>query len=140
NGSATRSCEGVGIAPFESVVVIGGGAWGTALALAAERAGRRSRLWIREREALDRIRRDGINPFLPGHPLPASIKVDDDLPRIVGSRSSADLVLLVVPSQHLRAMSRRLAPLLAPGAPVVICSKGIEVDSGLLMSQVASEE
>ncbi len=130
----------MGIDPFEGIVVIGGGAWGTALAIAAERTGRPTRLWIRERDALERVRQDRINPFLPAHRLPESIAADDDLARLLTPRRATDLVLVVVPSQHLRSTVRRLAPLLAPGTPLVICSKGIERDSGLLMSQVASAE
>ena len=123
--------------PFGRVAVIGAGAWGTALAMTAHRAGRRVSLWAREAEVVAGVARDRRNPFLPDHPLPPEIAVTGDMKQAV---AQADLVILVVPSQFLRSMSRAVESVLAPGVPVVICAKGIETDSGKLMSDIVAEE
>lgn len=122
---------------FRRVAVVGGGAWGTALALTAERAGNATRLWVRESDAVEAIRQTRCNPFLADHPLPESLTVSSDLGETL---SSADLVLLVLPSQFLRPLARQVEALLAPDIPVVICSKGIEGETGALMSQIVAEE
>ncbi|MGD1879647.1 MAG: NAD(P)H-dependent glycerol-3-phosphate dehydrogenase [Kiloniellaceae bacterium] len=131
---------------FTDIAVIGAGAWGTALAITAARAGRTVRLWAREPEVVAAIDRDSENtPFLPGHPIPAAVAATGDLAKAV---DGADLVLLVVPSQFLRGTAAAVeAALLAAEAatgatdvPVVICAKGIERDSGKLMSTLIEEE
>ncbi|WP_366554061.1 NAD(P)H-dependent glycerol-3-phosphate dehydrogenase [Aquibaculum sediminis] len=122
---------------FRRVAVVGGGAWGTALALTAERAGSATSLWVREAEAVEAIRATGCNPFLPEHRLPEALTVSSDLGEAL---TAADLVLMVVPSQFLRPLAREVEALLAPRIPVVICSKGIEAESGALMSQIVTEE
>lgn len=137
NGPATRSSSGVSPDPFETVTVIGGGAWGTALAIVSNSATRDTTLWVREREAVEQIRREGINPFLPRIDIPRTIAVTGELRQAV---DGAELVVLAVPSQHLRAMARQVEALLPPGVPVVICSKGIETGSGALMSEVVADE
>jgi glycerol-3-phosphate dehydrogenase (NAD(P)+) len=108
------------------VLVAGGGAWGTALALQAERAGARTGLWLRNPQAAARVRETRRNDRLPGVALPDSIAVTDDL------AAAARLVLLAVPAQHLRTVSRRLAG----GAPVVACAKGIEAGTSLLPLEI----
>lgn len=122
---------------FQAVTVVGGGAWGTALAMTAHAAGRDTTLWVREADAVAAIHRDRRNPFLPQHPLPAAIQVTDDL---AAALSGTQLVIVVVPSQFLRPMCRQISRHCAAGVPVVICSKGIETDSGALMSQVIEQE
>ncbi|MCC7274570.1 MAG: NAD(P)-dependent glycerol-3-phosphate dehydrogenase [Alphaproteobacteria bacterium] len=123
--------------PFGKVTVVGGGAWGTALAIIADRAGRQVRLWVREPEVAAAVAGARRSPFLPGRDIPLSIAVDDDLGAAL---AGAELVVLAVPSQFLRAMARRVEALLPPGVPVLICSKGIEVASGALMSEVVAAE
>jgi glycerol-3-phosphate dehydrogenase (NAD(P)+) len=137
NGAATRSGNDVRPVAFERISVIGAGAWGTALAIAAHRAGRAATLWAREASTIDQITRTRRNPFLRAVKLPRDVAVTGDLTAAV---ADAELVLLVCPSQHLRAMARRVEALLGPDIPVVICSKGIETESGLLMSGVVAEE
>lgn len=137
DGPATRSCSTDNPQPYQKVAIIGGGAWGTALALIANSAERDVALWIRERHAVEQVARDRTNPFLPAYPLPASIAVSDSLDATL---KGAELVLLVVPSQYLRAMAREVERILAADVPVVICSKGIEIGSGRLMTQVVGEE
>lgn len=120
---------------FHRIGVVGGGAWGTALALAALRAGRDTVLWAREPAvvaamSLHRENRD----YLPGVPLPAELRVSGDL----NALSDRDAVLLVTPAQHARAACARLAPVLRPGTPVIVCAKGIELDSFALMSEAVA--
>jgi glycerol-3-phosphate dehydrogenase (NAD(P)+) len=115
--------------------VIGGGAWGTAMAVAARRAGRDVVLWALEPAVVETINRDHVNrDFLPDIALDPAIAATGDLAGLAG----CDAILLVTPAQHLRALAGRLAPHLAPGTPVAICSKGIEIDSHALMSEAAA--
>lgn len=137
NGASTRSCNDVRPVTFQRIAIIGAGAWGTALAVTAHRAGRHTTLWAREVPVVESIARYGRNPFLPAAKLHPSIVATNDLE--VALRR-ADLVLLVSPSQHLRHMARKCEAALPANVPVVICSKGIESGSGLLMSEVVAEE
>ena len=115
--------------------IIGGGAWGTALALVLRRAGRDVVMWAREPEVIAAINRDHANPlFLPGIALDPGITATADL----AAAAQADVLLLVVPAQHLRALTTALAPHLAASVPLVICAKGIEEQSGALMSEVVA--
>jgi glycerol-3-phosphate dehydrogenase (NAD(P)+) len=115
--------------------IIGGGAWGTALALVLRRAGRDVVMWAREPEVIAAINRDHANPlFLPGIALDPGITATADL----AAAAQADVLLLVAPAQHLRALTTALAPHLAASVPLVICAKGIEEQSGALMSEVVA--
>jgi glycerol-3-phosphate dehydrogenase (NAD(P)+) len=116
--------------------VIGGGAWGTALAQTLRRAGRDVMLWAREPDVVAAINKDHNNPlFLPGVALDPAIRATGDLAEIAGN----DALLLVAPAQHLRAMCKHLRPSLAPSMPLIICAKGIEEDSGALLSEAVAE-
>ncbi|MBV1831742.1 NAD(P)-dependent glycerol-3-phosphate dehydrogenase [Komagataeibacter sp. AV436] len=108
------------------IAVIGAGAWGTALALQAARAGAHVTLWARNPAALSAGR---VMPRLPGFALPEAITVTDALPR------QADLMLLACPMQHLRAVGSTLLPC----APMIACCKGIEQATGLMPLQVLGE-
>jgi glycerol-3-phosphate dehydrogenase (NAD(P)+) len=120
---------------MQRIGIIGGGAWGTALAVTARRAGRDVILWAREAEVVAAINERHENPlFLPGIAVDPAIAATGDLAVATG----ADAVLLVVPAQHLRAIAAALAPSLRPGAAVVICAKGVEEETGALMSEVAA--
>ena len=122
-------------AAIERIGIVGGGAWGTALALTARRAGRAVVLWAREADVVAAINRDHVNPlFLPDVPLDPAIRATQEL----GEAAAADALLLVVPAQHLRALATAFAPHLPKGMPVVICTKGIEEKSGALMSEIAA--
>lgn len=137
NGTAETSCGGDNPAPFERVSVFGGGAWGSALAIVSDTAGRRTQLWVREPDVVEQVRRNRMNRFLPQRSIPEAIEVVGDL---AAAARQADLAILVIPSQFLRALAREVGKVLAPGVPVVICSKGIESGSGKLMTQVVAEE
>jgi glycerol-3-phosphate dehydrogenase (NAD(P)+) len=122
------------VVPFARVGVIGAGAWGTAIALAALRAGRETVLWARNPDAVEAMRRERENSrYLPGIPLPPALSLTADLAEVAG----ADAIMLVTPAQHLRAACAKLEPLLRPGTPVVLCAKGIELSAGCLMSEAA---
>lgn len=116
--------------------IIGGGAWGTALAQVARRAGRAVVLWAREDEVVAAINRERINPlYLPGVALADGIRATGDL----AEAAAADALLLVAPAQRLRAVSAALAPHLSGRPPLVICSKGIETGTTALMTEVVAE-
>ncbi len=116
--------------------VIGGGAWGTALAQASAGAGRQVTLWAREAGVVQAISATGQNtPFLPGVSLHSSITATND----AAALRSADAILLVCPAQHLRSVVRTFAAHIRDGVPVMICAKGIERASGQLMPEVARD-
>ena len=125
------------IRPYPHVAVVGAGAWGTALAMVACEAGRRVTLWARDAAFVEALAnaRENVR-YLPGVRLADGIVPTSDLADCAG----ADAILLVVPAQHLRATLGDFAPLLAPGTPLVICAKGIELESGRLLSEVVAEE
>jgi glycerol-3-phosphate dehydrogenase (NAD(P)+) len=121
---------------MQRIGIIGGGAWGTGLAVTARRAGRDIVLWAREAEVVEAINRSHENPlFLPGIALDPDIVATREL---AVAAALADAVLLVVPAQHLRAVAAALAPVLPPATPVVLCAKGIESVTGALMSEIAA--
>jgi glycerol-3-phosphate dehydrogenase (NAD(P)+) len=113
--------------------VVGAGAWGTALAIAARRAGATVLLWARRpalAAALQRERRNAA--YLPGIALDPAIAVSADPAELRG----AAILLLAVPAQHLRATLAALASDLPPAAPLVLCAKGIERGTLLLPGEV----
>ena len=116
--------------------VVGGGAWGTALAQVCARAGLETVLWAREREVVEGVNGAHENPlFLPGVTLDATIHATGDYVDLARS----DLILAVSPAQHLRSTLQALAPHLAAGVPVVLCAKGVEQGSLKLMTEVMAE-
>ncbi len=120
---------------MQSVGIIGGGAWGTALGLVALRAGREPLLWAREAEVVAGINHRHENAlFLPGVALDPRLRATGD----VAEAAQRDFLLLATPAQHLRAIAEAIAPHLKPGTPVVICAKGIEERSGALLSEVVA--
>ncbi len=123
--------------PISRIAVLGAGSWGTALAAVARTAGREVTLWARRAELASVISARGANPdYLPGVPLPKGIAATADMAKAC---AGAEAVLLVTPSRTLRAMCEAMRPALPPGVPLVLCAKGIEQGSGLLLSQVVEE-
>jgi len=113
--------------------VLGGGAWGTALAQVAAGGGGPVLLWAREREVVDGINREHRNHlFLPDVPLSPSIQAVADL----GELASCEALLVVAPAQHVRTV---LGQLPERECPLILCSKGIEEATGFLMHEVAHE-
>jgi len=120
---------------FDKVAVIGAGAWGTALAALAARAGRDVVLCARSAAAAAEIAATRINPKLPGIRLDANIQVTDD----IGAAAQADIILIATPAQSLRAAVTALAPHLAKATPVIACAKGIERGTHKFMTEVIAE-
>jgi glycerol-3-phosphate dehydrogenase (NAD(P)+) len=120
---------------FQSVSIIGAGAWGTALATVAARAGRDVTLYARDAAHAARIAAARENPRLPGIKLAATIAVTNDLARA----GRADIVLIATPAQHLRGAANALAPHLRDGTPVIACAKGIEHGTHESMTEVIAQ-
>ena len=120
---------------FKCVSVIGAGAWGTALAAVAARAGRDVVLCARDIATAAEIAEMRENPRLPGVRLDAGIEVTADM--AVAAR--ADIMLIATPAQNLRAAVFALAPHLAGGTPVIACAKGIERGTHKFMTEVIAE-
>jgi glycerol-3-phosphate dehydrogenase (NAD(P)+) len=121
--------------PFNSVAVIGAGAWGTALAAAATRAGRDVTLYARSAEAAAQMKATRSNPRLPG------VRVDDriDITGDIAAAAHADLILIATPAQHLREAVAALAPHLRKATPVIATAKGIERGTHKFMTEVIAE-
>jgi glycerol-3-phosphate dehydrogenase (NAD(P)+) len=120
---------------FDRIAVVGGGAWGTALALTCTRAGRSVSLWEANAANATHLANHRESPFLTGVPLDERIKVVRDLAEAVGTSA----ILLVVPAQAVREVTTMLAPLMAAGTPVVVCAKGIERGTQKFMTEVVAE-
>ena len=121
---------------LERIAIVGTGAWGTALANAMARAGRRVTLAGRDQASVDAMARSRLSPRLPGHPIDARVAVAATGAAVL---SAQDVILLAVPSQHLRDAARRVAPMLSAGIPVIACAKGIERGTHKFMTQVIAE-
>lgn len=119
------------------VGVIGAGAWGTALAQAQAVEGRDVVLWAREKDVVTSVNNLHENTvFLPTVELSPNITATDVLDEAI----HADVILMVTPAQYLRASLEAMKDVLAGGAkPLVICSKGIEISTGKLLSHVVEE-
>ena len=112
------------------VAVIGAGAWGTALAIQAARAGNVVTLWARDPARAAAIAATRDNPHLVGTRVPDAIAVTADLP------TQADAMLLVVPVQHMRAVVSALPP---DGPPLLVCAKGVEAGTRLLPLEILAD-
>lgn len=115
-----------------TVGILGGGAWGTALAQVAAQNGA-VRLWAREPEVVASINDARENAlFLPGIRLSERIAATNDTAALAG----CDMLLVVVPAQHVRGV---LATLPDTRLPLVLCAKGIEAHSRMLVGEIAAE-
>lgn len=121
---------------MSKISVIGGGAWGTALASVAAQSGAPVTLWAREAQVVEAVNARHVNEiFLKGVPLPKNIQATSDLSRAV----DADMILMVPPAQYLRGVLTDMLPHLKSETPLILCAKGIEQSTGLLMTDVASQ-
>jgi glycerol-3-phosphate dehydrogenase (NAD(P)+) len=109
-------------ARYRSIGVVGAGAYGTALALAAARAGHDVRLWARDGQTIEAIERTRQAPRLPGIALPESIHATD----LLAALADCDALIVAVPTQALRSACEHLAEALPPRVPVISAAKGIE--------------
>jgi glycerol-3-phosphate dehydrogenase (NAD(P)+) len=119
---------------FNSIAVIGAGAWGTALASVAARAGRAVTLYARDAAHTAHIESARENPRLPGISLAPHITVTNDL----AAAARADIALIATPAQHLRGAVTQLAPHLRSDTPVIACAKGIEHGTHKFMTEVVA--
>jgi glycerol-3-phosphate dehydrogenase (NAD(P)+) len=118
------------------ITVLGGGAWGTALALAMLRAGHAVTLWARDVDTVALIKR-GENPrYLPGIAIEPGIEATTDMKAAL---EGTDCVLAVTPAQSLRAMLAAAKDYMPDGIPLVLCAKGIERGTGALLSAISRE-
>jgi glycerol-3-phosphate dehydrogenase (NAD(P)+) len=120
---------------YRSIAVIGAGAWGTALAGVAARAGRDVVLYARQPAIAAEIAATRVNPKLAGVRLDARIAVTSD----IALAARADIVLLATPAQNLREAVVALAPHLAKATPVIASAKGIERGTHKFMTEVIAE-
>ena len=122
---------------FKKISIIGGGSWGTALALLVSEHGLPITIWAHNPAVAEEINSRHTNShYLPGINLPHNVKATVDL----AEAATGDIVVIVVPSKVMRATAQSLAALNLPdGTVVVSCTKGIESGTGLLMSQVLGE-
>jgi len=118
------------------VAVLGGGAWGTALAIQMHRAGHDVRLWARDAAIVAAIRKGGNPRYLPGVTIDGGIQATTDSAEALGG---AACILAVTPAQVLRTVLETIGGDVPPGVPLVLCAKGIEHDTGLLLSEIAGE-
>ena len=124
------------MASYQTIGVIGAGAWGTALAQSAAQAGRSVKIWAYEAEVVEAINTAHENTvFLPGAQLNPAITASSD----PADLSDCDAFLMVAPAQHARGILTRFAPHIAQGAPVLLCAKGFERESLALMTDVLRE-
>lgn len=121
---------------MQKIAIIGGGAWGTALAQTMANAGRDVIIWAREPDVVHAINTEHRNKeYLPDTQLNPSITATDSLTEAAES----DALLLCTPAQHIRSTLQSLKAELADGKPCIICAKGVEMETGLLLSDVAKE-
>jgi len=120
---------------FNHIAVVGGGAWGSALALTCTRAGREVTLWEHDAANAAQLANKRESLFLPG------VRIDDAIAiaRSIADAARAQAILLVVPAQAVRSAAKALAPLLAKGTPIIVCAKGIERGTRKFMTEIIAE-
>jgi glycerol-3-phosphate dehydrogenase (NAD(P)+) len=120
---------------IQKISVLGGGAWGTALALTCARAGRTVTLWEFDAANADYLAAKRESRYLPG------VKLDDGIAitRNLGDAAHCDAMLLVVPAQALRSVCAALSKAAPPKTPLIACAKGIEAGTHKFMSDIIAE-
>jgi len=120
----------------EQVSVIGAGAWGTALAQSIANKGTHVTLWVREPELAKIINTNHENTtYFPGTSLSENITATNELK----TAAENDIILIVTPAQFVRTTLQDLKPFITDTHMIVLCSKGIEMDSGGLMSNISQK-
>jgi glycerol-3-phosphate dehydrogenase (NAD(P)+) len=122
---------------MKRITVIGGGSWGTVLAVVAARAGHSVALWSRNADVVESINTRRVNSrYLTATSIPANVIATADM-RV--ALDQATMVLLACPSHAARELLTTLSPLLDEAAIIVSVSKGIEIESGKRISEIAKE-
>ena len=122
---------------MKRIAIIGAGSWGTALAVVAARAGHTVSLWSRNAEVVSSINERRVNSrYLVSTSIPANVIATGDLAAALHERST---VLLAAPSHAARELLSAMSPLLDQDAIIVGVSKGIEIESGKRISEIAKE-
>ncbi|WP_417430675.1 NAD(P)H-dependent glycerol-3-phosphate dehydrogenase [Kiloniella sp.] len=122
--------------PAKKIGVLGSGAWGTALAAVAAEAGNDVILWSRNENVVSDINNDHENKlYLKGADLNPRITATTETSNL----QNCDVLLLVVPSQHLGSVLKASKDQINPNTPLVLCTKGVEIKSGLLMTEMIAE-
>lgn len=123
---------------FRRVAVIGAGSWGTALAATLARAGVDTRIWGRRADVVQEINRAHTNSsYLGDALLPEALVAFNTM---ADALTGAEAVLIVVPSRSVRAVAQQMAQHMPAGIPIAVCAKGIEAETGFLMTQVVEDE
>jgi glycerol-3-phosphate dehydrogenase (NAD(P)+) len=120
---------------FDRIAVLGGGAWGTALANVTARAGRKVTLWEYDAGNAEHLAQRRESKFLPGMRIEDSIAVTRDL----AEAARTEAILLVVPAQAMRSVVKALGATIAPRTPIIACAKGIEHRTRKFMTEVIAE-
>lgn len=120
---------------IQHIAVLGGGAWGTALALTCARAGRQVMLWEYEPDNAASLEQKRESRFLPGVRLDNGIKVTRDL----AETASSNAILVVVPAQAMRSVITSLAKSNIERTPLIACAKGIEHGTHKFMTEIITE-
>jgi glycerol-3-phosphate dehydrogenase (NAD(P)+) len=124
------------VTDFQTIGVIGAGAWGTALAQTAAKAGRDVLIWSFEQDVADVINNKHENTiYLPD----VALQPDITAVTAMADLDVCDAVLAVAPAQHLRGTLEKFAPFAKRGLPIILCAKGIEQSSLSMMTQVLAE-
>jgi glycerol-3-phosphate dehydrogenase (NAD(P)+) len=119
---------------MNTLAIIGGGSWGTALACVLAPRFDRVRMWVHEPDIADRMQRSRVNDvFLPGISIPANVEVGNSLE---GALAGTNVVLSVMPSHVVRDVYTRMLPWLTPEVRIVSASKGLESGTLLRVSEV----
>ena len=124
---------------MKRIAILGGGSWGTALAIVFSRTHKPHEisLWVRDEALAESIRRDRENkPYLPGHKLPETVQVSHDAATVL---KNAGAVVGAIPAAHARGVYRHVLPQLGRGIPIVSATKGLEPATHARMSEVISE-
>lgn len=124
---------------MKRIAILGGGSWGTALAivLSRARAPHEISLWIRDAALAESIRRERENKvYLPGHKVPDAVLVTHDA---AAALENAEVVIGAIPSAYARSIYQRVRPFIEPGTAIVSATKGLEPATHVRMSEVISQ-